>query len=187
MLAVHLEKAGAATRSGLTYLEAGDLARQAFAAKRAQEHYARGLSLLAEDDAPRRIDALHNHGDVLLVIGRTDDALAAFREMRVLAYRLGLVAKGGAAHNRIGRLHRDTGSLALARQHLDTALELFKAVNDERGIAACHDDIGKLLWTRGEYDEALEQMKISLEIRKTVGDRRSIALSLNNIGLVWMD
>ncbi|HMJ11288.1 MAG TPA: tetratricopeptide repeat protein, partial [Polyangiaceae bacterium] len=187
MLASHLEKAGATVRAGLTYLEAGDLARKAFAAKRAQEHYSRGLVLLGDADAPRRIEALHNHGDVLLVIGKTDEALHAFREMRILAYRLGLLAKGGAAHNRIGRLYRDTGSLLAARQHLDTALELFRSVNDERGIAACHDDIGKLLWTRGEYDQALEQLMIALEIRKKIADRRSIALSLNNIGLVWMD
>jgi tetratricopeptide (TPR) repeat protein len=187
MLANHLERAGATLRAGLTYLEAGDLARQAFAAKRAHEHYARGLSLLGDGDAPRRIEALHNHGDVLLVIGKTDEALHAFREMRILAYRFGLLAKGGAAHNRIGRLYRDTGSLVAARQHLDTALELFRCVKDERGIAACHDDIGKLLWTRGEYDQALEQLMIALEIRKKIADRRSIALSLNNIGLVWMD
>jgi tetratricopeptide (TPR) repeat protein len=187
MLAAHLEKAESLTRAALTYLDAGDVARQSFAAKKAHEYYSKGLALLGSADASRRIEALHNHGDVLLVIGKTDDALRAFREMRTLAYRLGLLAKGGAAHNRIGRLYRETGSLGLARQHLDAALELFRAVKDERGVAACHDDIGKLLWTRGEYDQALEQMKTALEMRKTVADRRSIALSLNNIGLVWMD
>jgi tetratricopeptide (TPR) repeat protein len=187
MLGQHLERAGSLTRAGVTYVESGDIARQSYAAKKAHEYYARGLSLLGDADARRRIDALHNHGDVLLLLGKTDEALAAFRQMLGIAWRLQLKGKGGAAHNRIGRVYRDTGALAPARKHFDTALDLFAAVNDERGVAACHDDIGKLLWVRGEYDAALKQMKTALEMRKRLGDRRSIALSLNNIGLVWMD
>jgi tetratricopeptide (TPR) repeat protein len=187
MLAQHLEKGGSLARAGLTYLEAADLARQSYAARKAHDYYVKGLELLGDSDARRRIDALHDHGDVLTLLGKTDEALAAFREMLCIAYRLALRAKGGAAHNRIGRLHRDTGSLGLAQRHLATALALFELAADQRGIAACHDDIGKLLWMRGEYDTALEEMKIALDIRKELQDRRSIALSLNNIGLVWMD
>jgi predicted ATPase len=187
MLARHLELAGCITRAAFTYIDSGGLARAQYAAKRANDHYRRGLDLLGDDDARRRLDALHDHGDVLVLLGRTDEALAAFREMLALAYRLGLKGKGGAAHNRIGRLHRDTGSLTLAREHLDRGLELFESVRDKRGVAASHDDIGKLLWMRGEYEPALEQMRTALDMRKSLGDGRSIALSLNNIGLVWRD
>jgi predicted ATPase len=187
MLARHLEKAGARVQAGRALLDAADLARQSYAAKKAHEYYKDGLALLGDSDARRRIDALHNYGDVLSLLGRTDEALAAFREMLSLAYRLGIKPKGGAAHNRIGRLFRDTGSLVDAERHLNAALALFQAVDDVRGVAASHDDIGKLLWTRGDYDRALEELKTALEIRKKLGDRRSIALSLNNIGLVWMD
>jgi tetratricopeptide (TPR) repeat protein len=185
VLARHLEHGQCLTRAAFAYLEAGHVAREHFAAKKAHEYYQKGLELLGQDDARRRIDALHNHGDVLLLLGRTDEALAAFREMLELAYRLGLHGKGGAAHNRMGRVHRDTGSLGLAQEHLETALSLFERAADERGIAACHDDIGKLLWMRGEYEAALEELKRGLDMRKALGDGRSIALSLNNIGLVW--
>ncbi|HEY3669141.1 MAG TPA: tetratricopeptide repeat protein, partial [Polyangiaceae bacterium] len=187
MLARHLEHGGSLTRAAFTYLDAGNIARQQYAAKKAHDYYQKGLGLLGDDDARRRIDALHNHGDVLLLLGRTDDALSAFREMHAIAFRLGLRAKGGAAHNRIGRVYRDTGSLDLARDHLETALALFESVSDSRGVAASHDDIGKLLWMRGEYEAALEELKKALDMRKEHGDGRSIALSLNNIGLVWRD
>jgi tetratricopeptide (TPR) repeat protein len=187
MLARHLEHGGSLTRAAFTYLDAGNIARHQYAAKKAHDYYVKGLGLLGDDDARRRIDALHNHGDVLLLLGKTDEALGAFREMHAIAYRLGLRAKGGAAHNRIGRVYRDTGSLDLARDHLETALSLFENVNDARGVAASHDDIGKLLWMRGEYEAALEELKRALEMRKEHGDGRSIALSLNNIGLVWRD
>jgi predicted ATPase len=187
MLARHLESAGSLTRAAFAYLDAGNIARQHYAAKKAHEYYVKGLSVLGNDDARRRIDALHNHGDVLLLLGRTDEALESFREMLSIAYRLGLKAKGGAAHNRIGRVYRDTGSLGLALEHLETGLELFEAVQDQRGVAASRDDIGKLLWMRGEYEEALEELTKALNMRKALGDGRSIALSLNNIGLVWRD
>ncbi len=187
MLARHLEHGGSLTRAAFTYLDAGNIARHQYAAKKAHDYYSKGLSLLGDDDARRRIDALHNHGDVLLLLGKTDEALSAFREMHAIAFRLGLRAKGGAAHNRIGRVYRDTGSLDLARDHLETALALFENVNDSRGVAASHDDIGKLLWMRGEYEPALEELKKALDMRKEHGDGRSIALSLNNIGLVWRD
>jgi tetratricopeptide (TPR) repeat protein len=187
MLARHLELAGSHTRAAFTYIDSGGLARAQYAAKRAHDHYVKGLALLGEDDARRRLDALHDHGDVLVVLGRTDEALAAFREMLRLSFRLGLKGKGGAAHNRIGRLYRDTGSLDMAAGHLDRGLELFKSVGDKRGVAASHDDIGKLLWVRGEYESALEAMRTALDMRKELGDGRSIALSLNNIGKVWRD
>ena len=187
MLAQHLERAGSTTRAGLAYLDAADLARGVYANKKAVEYYAKGLEILADADAFRRMNALHNFGDVLLILGRTEEALAAFKEMHRLAYVLSCMGKAGAAQNRIGRLYRDTGSLQLARKHLDAGLALFSADLDQRGIAASHDDIGKLLWIQGQYDEALASMSVALEMRRDINDERSIALSLNNMGLVWMD
>jgi tetratricopeptide (TPR) repeat protein len=186
-LAQHLELAGSTTRAGLAYLDAADLARSAYANKKAVEYYGRGLALLADADAYRRMLALHNYGDVLLILGRTEEALMSFREMHRIAYGLNCLAKGGASQNRIGRLYRDLGSLQLARTHLDAGLALFSMVQDERGIAASNDDIGKLLWIQGQYDDALGVMQIALDMRRGFGDERSIALSLNNMGLVWMD
>jgi tetratricopeptide (TPR) repeat protein len=186
-LASHLSKAGSQTRAGFTYLDAGDLARKSFALRKASEYYGNGLRLLGDDDARRRVDALHNHGDVLALLGKTDEAMESFRQMLSIAYQLNLVGKGGAAHNRMGRLYRETGFLTEANQHLHAARELFLAAGDNRGVAASHDDIGKLLWVRGDYDDALQEMRTALDMRRELGDRRSIALSLNNIGLVWMD
>ena len=187
MLAEHREKAGDLGRAGLAYLEAGDVARRHYASSKACEHFAQGLALLGDAHPDRRIDALHDHGDVLLLLGRVEDALAAFREMLTLAYQLDLRSKGGAAHNRIGRLYRDTGALDDAGKHLETALALFQAASDERGIASSIDDLGKLRWLKGEYDLALGLLRDGLARRRKLGDRRSIALSLNNLGLVLED
>jgi len=187
MLAQHREAGGDPRDSGLTYLQAGDLARARYANTKASEYYEKGLALLDEAAVAQRIGALHNYGDVLQLTGRIDDGLAAFGEMLTLAYRLDLRGKGGAAHNRIGRLYREIGSLDAAAQHFQTALELFESAGDTRGVASTIDDIGKLHWMKGEYDLALRELRDGLQRREALGDRRSIALSLNNLGLVLQD
>ncbi len=187
MFAKHREAGGEAYAAGLTYLRAGNLARARYANARASEYYEKGLALLEDGAIVRRIEALHNYGDVLQLTGRVDDALAAFGEMLTLAFRLDLRGKGGAAHNRIGRLYREIGSLDEASQHFQTALQLFESSGDERGVASTIDDIGKLHWMKGEYDLALTELREGLERRQALGDRRSIAVSLNNMGLVLQD
>jgi tetratricopeptide (TPR) repeat protein len=187
MLADHRERGGDGKGAGLAYVEAGQLARQRYANAKASEYFEKGLALLGETHTTTRIDALHDYGDVLLLSGRADDALASFREMLTLAYRLDLRRKGGAAHNRIGRLYRDTGSLDDSSKHLTTALALFQGSDDERGVASTIDDIGKLHWMKGEYELALTSLRDGLARRRRLADRRSIALSLNNIGCVLQD
>jgi tetratricopeptide (TPR) repeat protein len=187
MLGGHREAGGEVYAAGLIYLRAGNLARARYASGTASEYYEKGLPLLDEGAVVQRLEALHNYGDVLQLNGRIDDALAAFGEMLTLAYRLDLRGKGGAAHNRIGRLYREIGSLDEASQYFQTALSLFESAGDERGVASTIDDIGKLHWMKGEYDIALTELRDGLKRRQALGDRRSIALSLNNLGLVLQD
>ena len=187
MLAAHREQVGDPIGAGLALLDAGDAARGRYANVRAAEQYGQGLELLGEAHVARRVEALHHYGDVLQLAGRVEEAFAAFREMLALAYRLDNRRKGGAAHNRIGRLHRDTGALDEAARHLGTALRLFEAAGDERGVASTIDDIGKLRWLKGEYQEALTWLRDALARREQLGDRRSIAVSLDNLGLALQD
>ncbi len=186
-LGEHLLAGGGQTRAGRAYLDAGDAARKHFRARRAEEHYQRGLELLGDEDPRRRIDALRDLGDVRLVLGRRDEAAAAFREMLTAAFRVGDCSQGGAAHGRLGRLLRDAGSLAEARPHLETALELCTAAGDLPGVATARDDIGQLLWMKGDYERAVEELQAALEMRRAQGDRRSIAQSLSNLGRVMLD
>lgn len=187
LLAQHYEQGGATQRAAYHYLSAGDRARERFANAKAADYYEHGLNLLGDADVVRRIDAEHNYGDVLQLLGRNEDALAAFHRMLALAYRLDHKSKGGAAHNRIGRVYRAVGQLEEAMRHLGTGHALFDAAGDARGVGASLDDVGKVHWMRGAYEAAESFMRRSLDLRREVGDPRSIALSLNNLGLVYQD
>ena len=186
-LAQLYERGGDERRAARCYLAGADKLRQRYANEEAVGMYTRGLALLGNDDAVVRVDALHNLGDVLDRGGLTDEAVERFSEMLGLAWLYDNQAKAGAAHSRLGRIHRGRGEYERAMQHLREAHVLFSGAGDDRGIAGALDDIGKVHWLRGAYAQALEYHRQALSSRRARGDRRSIALSVANIGRVHHD
>jgi tetratricopeptide (TPR) repeat protein len=182
--AVLFEKGGDPHRAAANYFAAADKARARYANEAAAELYGRGLRLYDLDSALSRIDPLHNYGDVLHRAGKTQEALKAFHEMLVAAWRLDHRGKAGAAHGRIARVHRSLGEYSRAEHHLQKAIELFRAAGDSRGVAGVEDDIGRVAFLRGDYGMALERHGRALDLRRAIGDQRSIALSLHNLALV---
>ena len=186
-LAQLYERGGEPHRAAHCYLAGADKAMGRYANEQAVELYSKALAMLGEDDAVARLNALHNLGSVLDLIGRTDEAHQQFSSMLRLAWLFDQRGKGGAAHGRLGRIYRRRGEYDRAMEHLRAAHELFTRANDRRGIAGTLDDIGKVHWLRGAYGQALEFHRQALAIRRALGDRRSIALSLANIGRVHND
>ena len=181
------ERGGDARRAARCYLQGGDRARSRYAPEEARALYEKGLTMIGERDAPARMDALHNLGDVLEQTGRTDEAMQYFVEMLHLAWRFDNLAKAGAAYSRIARGQRRLGKYDIAMDHLRRAHELFSRSRDDRGIASALDDMGRVHWLRGAYGQALDFHRQALTIRRGIGDRRSIALSFANIGRVHHD
>ena len=186
-LATLYERGGDKRRAARCYLQGADRARSRYSPEEARGLYEKGLAMLGEADAPARIDALHNLGDVLEQAGKSDEAQVLFVEMLHLAWRYDNLNKAGAAYSRIARGLRRTGRYDLAMEHLRRAHELFERSRDDRGIASTLDDMGRVHWLRGGYSQALDFHRQALTIRRALGDRRSIALSLANIGRVHHD
>ncbi len=176
------EHGGDNRRAAHRYIAGADRARERYANAQAVELYTRGLALLEEDDAVLLLEALHNLGSVLDLIGETKRAQGHFSRMLHIAWMIDHPAKGGAAHNRLGRIHRRLGEYEEAMAHLRAAHELFAAAGDTRGVAGTLDDIGQVHWLRDHYDQALEFYQRALALRRSIGDARSIALSLANTG-----
>lgn len=181
------EKGGDARRAARCYLQGGDRARARYAPDEARVLYEKGLKMVSQVDAPARLDALHNLGDVLEQTGRIEEAIACFVDMLQLAWRFDNLAKAGAAYSRLARGQRRLGKYDAAMEHLRRAHELFERSRDDRGIASTLDDMGRVNWLRGAFGQALDFHRQALTIRRALGDRRSIALSLANIGRVHHD
>jgi tetratricopeptide (TPR) repeat protein len=186
-LATLYERGGDARRAARCYLQGGDRARARYAPDEARSLYEKGLAMLGAADAPARMDALHNLGDVLEQAGKTDESAQYFVEMLHIAWRYDNLNKAGAAYSRLARGQRRMGKYDQAMEHLRRAHELFERSRDDRGIASTLDDMGRVHWLRGGYSQALEFHRQALTIRRALGDRRSIALSLANIGRVHHD
>src|SRR6202012_4783821 len=118
------------------------------------------------DDAVAKMDALYAAGDVAARLGRTREAAGLFQEMLLLAWRLDLPGKGGAAHGRIGRLLSTLGENARARAHLELAHKLFEGAGDGPGVGAVLDDIGRVLFLMGEPERSLERHRAAAAVRE---------------------
>ncbi|HUS33539.1 MAG TPA: tetratricopeptide repeat protein, partial [Kofleriaceae bacterium] len=181
------ERGGDKRRAARCYLQGGDRARARYSPEEARNLYEKGLAMLGEADAPARLEALHNLGDVLEQSGKSEEAERYFNQMLQLSWRYDNLNKAGAAYSRLARTFRRRGKYDNAMEHLRRAQELFERSRDDRGIASTLDDMGRVHWLRGGYSQALDFHRQALTIRRGLGDRRSIALSLANIGRVHHD
>lgn len=184
MAAPHLERAGMSSRAGRAYLEAAKDEHARMHTQTALRHVEKALELIAPSEISRRIDALHVFGSLLTTLGRYDEAMGAFGEMLEVSWRVGARGKGGAALNRIARIHRMKGEEAEARTILLRALELFRSAEDLRGVASTLDDLAQVERLRGELEHAIRAAREALEIRRSHGDARGEAVSLSTLGSI---
>lgn len=181
LAAPHLEKAQLPARAGRAYLEAARDEQTRMRTQSAMRFIEKALELLEKDDVARRIDALHQLGSVLTTTGKYEEAIRAFAEMLELSHRLGARGKGGAALNRIARVHRMRGEEARAREVLVRALALFREGGDLRGVASSLDDLAQVERLRGDMEAAQHAADEALAIRRAHGDKRGEAVSLTTL------
>jgi tetratricopeptide (TPR) repeat protein len=186
-LAIHLEACAMPERSAAAFLDAAEAAHPGRPLRERVHLYERGLALLGDAHASRRIEALHAYGVALVTLGDSDGALAAFSEMLELAQALRRTSKVAEAERRIGLVHRERGDLRTARERLARALRLFSQAGDWGGVAATHDDLGRLEWMVGDYEPARDHVVAALEMRSAHRDAEGVASSLDSLALVEMD
>jgi predicted ATPase/DNA-binding SARP family transcriptional activator len=78
---------------------------------------------------------------------------------------------------------RNVGELAAARQLLEDALELFRGLHDDVGLAQALAMLGNLLALGGDHRLARELHAESLALHEAAADARGIGLSLLAIGI----
>ena len=178
------QQAGDERRAAYCFATEAARARHATQLDRARLLYLAAIRLLDSNDAILKMDALNAVGDIAARLGRTREALVHFQDMLRVAWRLDLPAKGGVAHDRIGRLHGTLGEHRQALVHLELARKLFQAAGDLPGIAAALDDIGRIHFLNGSSELSLECHRAALAVRERLGDQRGRALALARMGQV---
>ncbi|HEY6806995.1 MAG TPA: CHAT domain-containing protein [Pyrinomonadaceae bacterium] len=89
-----------------------------------------------------------------------------------------------SALNDLGVTAADLGDQyeTLARQSIDSALEMFQQHHDRRGEASALNNIGYLYFKKGRYHEAVTYWKQALPLRRAENDQLREFNLINNIG-----
>lgn len=185
-LGQHLERAGRHAQAARAFLEAASLERGRLRTTMALR-YAQRAQQLAELELGTRMEALHVIGSLLTTLGQYESAASAFNELVDLAWQLGARGVGGAALNRLARIHRQRGEHRSALEYLHRALVLFRAAKDERGLASTYDDMAQEHRALGELEPAISAAQRALEARRALRDARGEAVSQTTIGFIELD
>jgi diguanylate cyclase (GGDEF)-like protein len=121
-------------------------------------------------------------GGMCALLGKYEDAITSYEEMRKGARLAGNRRAEGKALNCIGSVHVGKGSYDEALSCYDVSLTIRKEIGDRSGIAESLHAIGSVHHSKGSYDEALGYYGDAVEIYREMGDKSGIARSIQNIG-----
>ncbi len=68
---------------------------------------------------------------------------------------------------------------------IESALSIFKQLNDQKGLAACFVELGMIYINQGKYAVAVEVLHQAYEIGKKENDNEILASSLKRLGIVY--
>jgi tetratricopeptide (TPR) repeat protein len=88
-------------------------------------------------------------------------------------------------YDRIGSLYMHRGFWHKSLEFHEKALELFKKLNDDRGLAKVYNNLGVLYRSRNEPVQALESYKKALTYLTRLGERKGQAITNLNIGRLY--
>ncbi|PKN56323.1 MAG: hypothetical protein CVU56_16500 [Deltaproteobacteria bacterium HGW-Deltaproteobacteria-14] len=187
VIANHWEAGGRASAAARLLMRAAESAAEGYAMRRAAGYYQRALGLIGLDRAALLVDCLAGLGDLTLRAGDLTVARTAFGAMLEATLITGDMRLGATAWLKLAKAHRGLGDYVRARPCLHHATELYRRVNDIRGVAAALDQLAKVEWLEGGlggYDDAVDCASRALEMRRRLGKARPIAESLGTLANV---
>lgn len=178
-IARHFELGGSPDRAGEYYTRAARAARRDYALEAAIGYYRRAIQL--EADA-RGILLILEVGEVLQLAGRWDDAEATYRgalDGAALVEDARLTAHLGTA---LADVLQQKGHYGDALQWLDRAEAVYRAPEDEVGLARVNEIRGVVYYEQGEFARALASHDAVLRLAERLGDPGLMTRALRAVG-----
>jgi tetratricopeptide (TPR) repeat protein len=192
LLVRHFSEAGDDDATLRYAVIAGDAAARLYANAEAEAHYRTGL------DAARRIAApspllrsmYERRGSALELIGRYDDAIANYEEMRGEAVARGEDAMELSAHSSIALLYATATPKfdpELGRQLSEELMVMARRIGDRSAEArALWNIVVANVYGGGDASRAVEAGEASLVIARDLGEREQLAFTLNDVTRAYM-
>jgi DNA-binding SARP family transcriptional activator/tetratricopeptide (TPR) repeat protein len=176
VVAGHLQRAGREPEAASWWWRAAARARELYAHTEAYAHLRQALAL-GYPHLPGHIAA----GDVLTVLGRYREALAAYET--AAAASDGDHATSAAIEHKLAEVHHRLGDWALADAHLAAAADLLPA-DDLSGRARAGADRAVVAYRLGEYERAAVLGGTALADAGRAADPAAIAQAHNVLGML---
>ncbi len=187
-LAYHYEQAGVKDKT-IEYLgKAANYARANYQNQQALDLYQRLIQKMSSvPDREVSVNTHLNRGKVLEIVGRWDDAEAAYLQAGRLAKASRDIILIGRSQNYLGQVLTLKGNYEDAMSALKVAASLFESVDDMFGLAKSYSQMGNLHFRRAEYDEALKYYTQSLDHGLSEAGTTSSASTISHLGLTYMN
>jgi class 3 adenylate cyclase/tetratricopeptide (TPR) repeat protein len=160
-------------------LRAGRAAQAVYDNEAAINYYQQAIPLLSELE---KIDVRKDLGEVLVLVGRWDDAKAGYEEALELASAMDDPEALATYQASMAELTRKMGLPGEAEQWLAHARSGFEALGNRGGVAHTLWLAGFFAALRGDWDSARVSWEEGLEIRRELGESKRISRMLSNLG-----
>jgi len=196
-LAWHFERAEEPGRAARYALQAGQAAKPVFAHAEARAYFDRALALL-EQEAARlrdpeavaanqrlRIQALHERGWVLRLLGDMEAYARDLQEVARLAESLGDQRTLAHLRYREAYTHRWFCRYAQARKAAEDGIRLSQAAADPLLEAMCQREVGMAARATGDYDRARAALERALRLFVNLDDAVYEIHTLGNLSTLY--
>ncbi|MBM1107918.1 tetratricopeptide repeat protein [Aurantibacter crassamenti] len=180
------DKKGAARliyNKGLVYFNESDY-------NRANDNNIRAYEVFkVEKDSFLMAKMLNSIGVNHMYLSQYPQAIESYLEAKLIYEDLNLRGdlQYASIHSNLGLLYARLEKFNLAREYQENALQLFKKVDFQQGVANSLMNLGRIETSSGQPKEALVYYQKGYDIMKNNGDERGMASAMTNTGIALID
>lgn len=137
------------------------------------------------DDVSRQAEAAYHRAHLAWQTGDLEEALAAAQRGLTLAQSAADDARSADLWYMNGRILREQGKYAQAREAITNARELYRQSGSKLGVALATDTLGGLAWAEGSHQEAIRQHAAAAQQFRTLENPYHEAKALTNLGSAY--
>jgi Nif-specific regulatory protein len=175
-------------KNAMPFLQkAAEKSQKLYAHDKAIDFYRRALDLLPRNKQNVRIDLLFKLGETYLDFGAFADAIECFKKIIRSSKRSGCSNHKAIAKERIAWSYGIIGHFQNAKRYSEESYEMFKALNQPRGMANSLNNLGLSHARTGSFTQALTYFSEASRLKKKLNDRSGMINLANNIGLTYFN
>lgn len=135
------------------------------------------MDIARENDLKMELGRLYNYLGVIYqhYKHQVRKAIPLYNEGLLLSLQASDSIEIAYVYNNLGDAFYNVGNVPLAQEYAEKSMEMFRKLDNKRGIAYSFINQGSVNRMKQEYQKALDYFKDAIDIRKTLGDSVGIA------------